>query len=557
MSIKQEIGQYIRKKITYLKETGEYTSTKAELAQLRRGVGHKPGELPKLYGILLKDMPEDFWNSEGYATKQEWSCYIALTLYAWHQQGNDIKTQCVHTFSKRSLGSALRLLTYKSNDSNAEERVLKKMQILITSNDMDEFAYHLKNIITLLRSEAISLNYAELAEDVYAFQFEESKKRVSLKWGQDFYREIRRITKMSKNLYFDVHVLQTVPPSCVNRDDTGSPKSAVYGGVNRARVSSQAWKRAMRLEFKRIFDPSLIGYRTKNIESLLIEQMKELDPTKEKTKLEEIAKIVLDESKIKKENKKDVLFFISSKQVKALAEIALEYAADATGKSEKKKIYKDRWQDALKKNPSIDILLFGRMAASNVELNCDAAAQVAHCISTHAVSNEYDYFTAVDDCSADDNAGAGHLGTVEFNSSTLYRYSTVNIAELMENGLSIDEVCDVLSGYLEAFIKAMPTGKQNTFANRTLPCFTYVTIREDQPINMAGAFEKAVTGNGKGYEKDSIDAFLEYTKKVYENYAEYPKKSFVVCLDDVNTEAERVKMKDLARLVEKEIRNYN
>lgn len=95
---------------------------------------------------------------------------------------------------------------------------------------------------------------------------------------------------------------------------------------------------------------------------------------------------------------------------------------------------------------------------------------------------------------------------------------------MLENGLSIDEVCDVLNGYLEAFIKAMPTGKQNTFANRTLPCFTYVTIREDQPINMAGAFEKAVTGNGKGYEKDSIDAFLEYTKKVYENYAEYPKK---------------------------------
>ena len=344
----------------------------------------------------------------------------------------------------------------------------------------------------------------------------------------------------------------------MNRDDTGSPKTAVYGGVNRARVSSQAWKRAMRLEFKNLFEPSLIGYRTKNIKSLLVEEMKGLDPEKEISDLEEIAETALEEAKIKSSgDKKAVLFFISSKQVKALAEIALEYAADTTSDSKKKKIYKDRWQDALKKNPSIDILLFGRMAASDPELNCDAAAQVAHCISTHAVSNEYDYFTAVDDCSADDNAGAGHLGTVEFNSSTLYRYSTVNIAELLENGLSIDEVCDVLNGYLEAFIKAMPTGKQNTFANRTLPCFTYVTIREDQPINMAGAFEKAVTGNGKGYEKDSIDAFLEYTKKVYENYAEYPKKSFVVCLDDVNTEAERVKMKDLAGLVEKEIRNYN
>ena len=52
---------------------------------------------------------------------------------------------------------------------------------------------------------------------------------------------------MSKknHLYVDIHVLQTVPPSCVNRDDTGSPKTAVYGGVRRARVSSQAWKRSM------------------------------------------------------------------------------------------------------------------------------------------------------------------------------------------------------------------------------------------------------------------------------------------------------------------------
>ena len=94
---------------------------------------------------------------------------------------------------------------------------------------------------------------------------------------------------MSKNLYFDVHVLQTVPPSCVNRDDTGSPKTAVYGGVNRARVSSQAWKRAMRLEFKNLFEPSQIGYRTKNIKNLLVEEMKGLDPEKEISDLEKIA----------------------------------------------------------------------------------------------------------------------------------------------------------------------------------------------------------------------------------------------------------------------------
>ena len=43
---------------------------------------------------------------------------------------------------------------------------------------------------------------------------------------------------MKKRLYVDFHVLQTVPPSCINRDDTGSPKTAIYGGVTRARVSS-------------------------------------------------------------------------------------------------------------------------------------------------------------------------------------------------------------------------------------------------------------------------------------------------------------------------------
>ena len=66
-----------------------------------------------------------------------------------------------------------------------------------------------------------------------------------------------------KNMYIDFHIIQTVPPSCVNRDDTGSPKTAVYGGTMRARVSSQAWKRAMRLKFKELFTSDLVGYRTK------------------------------------------------------------------------------------------------------------------------------------------------------------------------------------------------------------------------------------------------------------------------------------------------------
>jgi len=33
--------------------------------------------------------------------------------------------------------------------------------------------------------------------------------------------------------FIDFHVLQLVPPSCINRDDTGSPKSARFGGGER------------------------------------------------------------------------------------------------------------------------------------------------------------------------------------------------------------------------------------------------------------------------------------------------------------------------------------
>ena len=144
------------------------------------------------------------------------------------------------------------------------------------------------------------------------------------------------------------------------------------------------------------------------------------------------------------------------------------------------------------------MVLFGRMVAEAASLNYDAAAQVAHSISTHAVQNEYDYFTAVDDCPDSDNAGASHLDTKEYNSATLYRYATVNVMEL-ERHLGAKKAAEVVRSFGEAFIRSMPTGSQNTFANRTLPDAVYVTIREDQPVNLCGAFERAVRKSAEGY----------------------------------------------------------
>lgn len=363
---------------------------------------------------------------------------------------------------------------------------------------------------------------------------------------------------MSKKMFVDVHVLQTVPPSCVNRDDTGSPKTALYGGTMRARVSSQAWKKAVRDKFKDLFVSEQIGYRTKNIRKMLIEKIQTLAPEYDEKLVEKLAETALENAKIKSgTDKKDVLFFISTQQLENLAALVIAFYQDGTENKEKEKKYKTEWERAIKENPSVDMLLFGRMAASNPNLNLEATVQVAHSISTHTISNEYDYFTAVDDYGDEDNAGAGHLGTVEFNSSTLYRYATVNVTELAESELDSENVGLAVKGFLDAFICSMPTGKQNTFANRTLPAFVYITLRDDQPINMAGAFEKPVKTSDGGYEEQSIVELEKYAEKVYQNYAAAPKESWFVSLDKESfLDAERIKLKELLDKVEKEVIDF-
>ncbi len=320
---------------------------------------------------------------------------------------------------------------------------------------------------------------------------------------------------MKKRLYVDVHVLQTVPPSCVNRDDTGSPKTAIYGGVTRARVSSQSWKHAMRKAFleNALFDPTEIGLRTKKIQEMIADEIKKLDPAKDAGKL---AKKAVEYTGIKSDEKgAKAMFFMSHAQASALAKLAVAECSD-----------KKEYKAALAEAPSADMVLFGRMVADDASLNYDAAAQVAHSISTHAVQNEYDYFTAVDDLADEDNAGAGHLGTMEYNSSTLYRYATVNVAELLSK-LGREKAAETVRGFAEAFILSMPTGKQNSFANRTLPDAVYVTVREDQPVNLCGAFERPIPKSADGYAEASKKALEGYAKQMYETFAEAPVQSFV------------------------------
>lgn len=349
-----------------------------------------------------------------------------------------------------------------------------------------------------------------------------------------------------KNVYVDLHILQTVPPSCVNRDDTGSPKTAVYGGTVRARVSSQAWKHAMRKMFKdEIFEKEIgMRIRTSSLVEKIVDELDKLgveDSKKKEKVLKKFGDIGVS-VKTEKKDKGDTLIFVTSEQIKAMAKLIAENNNE-----------KDTFKLALKEEPSVDMLLFGRMIATtdkskSVSLNYDAAAQVAHSISTHTVHNEYDYFTAVDDC---DSIGAGHLGTVEYNSATLYRYATVNVTELA-GSLGKNVTPNAVRGFAEAFIRSMPTGKQNTFANRTLPDAIYVTVRNDQPVNLCGAFEKPVYTSAGGYAEPSEKALVDYAKKVYKDYVNEPEAAFAVG-DNMEGLAETMPLKELLEKVKDKV----
>lgn len=351
-----------------------------------------------------------------------------------------------------------------------------------------------------------------------------------------------------QRIFIDFHVLQTVPPSCINRDDTGSPKTARYGGVTRARVSSQAWKHAMRAYFMDEMGLEEIGQRTKRIADLVQEEIDKLGNVQDSDKL---AVKALEAAGLKPKAKKgeaDTLFFMSRKQARNLARLAVEHPELLKDKK--------RCQAALKEDPSMDIVLFGRMVANDASLNYDAASQVAHSISTHAVQNEYDYFTAVDDRQKEDESGAAHLDTTEYNSSTLYRYATVNVMELQKH--LPDDAAAVVRMFADAFVHAMPKGMINRFANYTLPDDIYVTIRGDQPVNLVPAFEKPVSaGHGNGYLEGSEKALAAYTSKVYERgMADAP--LLALCVGDMAEAvgAEKVTLDELFERLEGWVREH-
>jgi len=276
----------------------------------------------------------------------------------------------------------------------------------------------------------------------------------------------------------ELHLLQSFPPSCVNRDGNNSPKDCVFGDVRRARISSQCLKRAIRQadSFAETVGESIATrskqMRDKKLVPYLLAQGKDL-ATAETTADAFRRELAKDD---KKSNLTSVGLYFGDAELFRLID------AFQTGDS--------KWKQNAAR-VSADVALFGRMLAEASDLNVDAASQVAHAISTHRLSQDMDYWTAADDLKdrAEADAGAGMLGTSEFNASVFYRYACVSLP-ILEKNLSDPELAKkCIEAFLLASFEAIPTGKVNGHAHFTPPYLALGVVREKgMPINLCNAF---------------------------------------------------------------------
>jgi CRISPR system Cascade subunit CasC len=333
------------------------------------------------------------------------------------------------------------------------------------------------------------------------------------------------------NLKIEIHLLQNFPPSCLNRDDTNTPKTCEFGGVTRARVSSQCWKRAVREHFRENA-PERRGVRSKRLKAELVSALAEAGLGTPETLGAPVERFVTTfyagmEKNQKRKDETNVLVFWSQAEFAKMVEVLSRPEVLEGLRSEEPLPGKGNIERELKGTQrTADVALFARMLADKPDLNIDAACQVAHAISTHGVDLELDFYTAVDDLKdikEMDDAGAGMLGTVGYDSACYYRYALVDFAQLVAN-LNGDagSALASLDSFVRGFIEAVPSARQNSFAHGTQPFLALAVVRRGgTPCSLVNAFAKPVKSSDNDILGVSAVALARHAGRLGECYDLY------------------------------------
>jgi len=326
----------------------------------------------------------------------------------------------------------------------------------------------------------------------------------------------------------ELHMLQNFAPSCLNRDDTNSPKECQFGGYRRARISSQCIKRTVREEFRHSLDlpAGSLATRSKLFVGRLADKLTQAGKASDRARDMAIRAVNTMGLGVTDEDATQYLLYLGEQELNNIAQTVLEKwteleAADTKERAGKAKTELGRrLKEMLDGGKAVDLALFGRMLADLPDKNRDAACQVAHAFSTNKINVEFDFYTAVDDLRPKEEAGAGMMGTIEFNSACYYRYSNVDMGQLEKN---LDGDTDLSHKALEAFVRAsvraIPTGKQTSLASPNPPEFILAVVRESGAWSLANAFARPVwPGTHGNMVQQSISALVDYWNRLVKVY---------------------------------------
>lgn len=339
-------------------------------------------------------------------------------------------------------------------------------------------------------------------------------------------------------MIIEFHQLQNLAPSCLNRDDTNSPKECEFGGVRRARISSQCIKRSVRRYFRssELLAPELLATRTKRLTGEIVKRLARDGRDATLARRAVVTALAGGGLRVKEDGLTEYLLFLGESEIAGLTRVVSDHWAPLTSgsmevaegrrrggrrdKAEARGAVPAQVTGAVERvldgGRAADLALFGRMLADAPERNIDAACQVAHAISTNRVAMEIDFYTAVDDLkSRSENAGADMIGTVEFNSSCYYRYANIDTAQLRRNlGGDRELTQKTVAAFLRASVNALPTGRQASMAAHNPPDLVLAVVRSSGQWSLANAFLKPVRADGQGLMANSIDALQGYYGKL-------------------------------------------
>jgi len=355
-------------------------------------------------------------------------------------------------------------------------------------------------------------------------------------------------------MHIGIHILRNYPYTCLNRDGSGEVKQVTFGGSRRTRISSQCKSYWIRKEVgDYIKDTSSYdSVRTKHVVGMLFDKLDFIADIDERQSWAELAVKALFDSEIKGKKKvedEDVL----TNYLVATSPVELDFIAnliktdvDNNEIHKNPKAFSKFHKKALKDKSyiTLDIALHGRMLASASHSMIRGAASRAHSISTHQITLEHDYFSAIDDYKQEHKIpGAGHVDSQSATSSCFYESSSINYKKLIENLGGNEELAKkLIVDYLRPLLLITPRAKSGSMNGNVLPSFVMITMTENITPMLSNAFVKAIYGND--IVEESVERLISFFEDEVIEGAGYDCNSFVWAEKRIKFDTKSIKRVD-------------